>query len=279
MLNNQYTDCNITALQWRVPSATVIRCTGDFMAPNTIVVAPIPSLVSSSVGTYWQQPNKPAFNTRAEGLDEISARSTLYREVQPSGGYRGGGNDSDSTIVASDAQQGEPGGVLRIYAQGSISFTSISAGGDGGGPNAVSGGGAGGMVVLVSGTGISGIGPGLLEAIGRGGSVSQDRGLPEGGGGGGGILHLIAPSISGITTDVSGGARGGCSANCLKGLILGFDDFGGAGGGFGGYGGKGRISAGPGSGGTPPEDGGDGYVFQFTGDPLSVLDVDRLILW
>ena len=153
-----------------VPSGLVIRVTGNVSIGGPITVGPTANPIGGCSPVY------------GSGLIAVTAR-TLLRPSTPGGG-----------------------GTIVILAMGSIvvnSSGSISAPGPAGQDQVVAAG-AGGIVILASRTSISNLG--ALQATGGNGANQTCCNAAAGGGGGGGIVHLIGPSLSAGSANVSGGS-------------------------------------------------------------------------
>lgn len=277
--NNQFTDCTIHALQWRVPSGLVLKCTGTFTAQGILVSTIDPADGGSGPSPVVNPRFAPGTGAvAATGLDAISAAETLYKPLQPQDGKLGHDEGQGASLrQAIDSTDSAAGGEIRIYAGGAIDVSDVLAGGTQAGSNSTNGGGGGGLIALLSGTSITIGSGGVIEAQGGAGASSQLIGTPIGGGGGGGVVHLIAPTITvDGTINVNGGVPGTCISGCNAGFSLHENDMGGAGGASVGGGGHGMAANGAAANPNPSVAGGAGRIFQLEADPEDVVDVRRL---
>ena len=122
--------------------------------------------------------------------------------------WAGGGGGAGFSTASSPTRGGTGGGFLIIMAKdGIINSGTIRANGEIG-SLAGAGGGGGGFVILISKVEVTN--NGLIEAKGANGR-SSNADSAAGGGGGGGFIHLMAPSVTQGTTDVTGGTVGSTS--------------------------------------------------------------------
>ena len=191
-----------------VPSGLTIRVAGNVTIAGAIVVGanpfvnvaggiPHPGVCSTAVPL--------GASGIANGVGGTAVNDAVARlVVNPD--FSGGGNGSGIAGV-----HGFGGGVLRIFASGTISVTgSIAANGvagTNGAANNSGGGGAGGVVTLASSTSISNAGT-ISANGGAGGNGSVAPARAASGGGGGGIIHLLSPSNTAGSLTVTGGAGG-----------------------------------------------------------------------
>lgn len=216
--NLQFTSFTVeTGVTLTIPSGAVIRCTGAFTNQGTIVVEtgafgsrqvastslvdgsyvpaePGVSLRAASNGEYGNNTGNASAGSGGVGLSLFQAGMVL-RPGPKAGGGSGG-------AYAQDGARG--GGSIVVLAKGAISNEgAIAANGES--LPARRGGGGGGVVVLASAASVNNTG--TISAVGGNGGVS-DSFAGVGGGGGGGIVHMIAPSVTPGTSDVSAGTAG-----------------------------------------------------------------------
>lgn len=220
----------------RVPSGSVIRCTGTFRNGGTIIVEPA-LRQSQRVGEDGTVARLPSSGGEAAGGASggrplpLAAIASLRPNLLSGGeGAREPSEDG-----------GYGGGSLFVVCRGSVLNDGIitAKGADGIEPGR--GGGGGGVVVLGSNESVEN--RGVISALGGSGapfvaSGADQVGRAPGGGGGGGIIHLIAPSvIQEGTINVTGGAGGPSSGpGSISALLY---TGGSGGGGCGGQGGRG----------------------------------------
>lgn len=275
--NLQFTDFTIAnGRTLTVPTGTVIRCTGTFTNGGAIVVN------VGAAGSHRNNANSttvegalttanPGVSRRAPGNGEIGANA----DVQDAG--FGGANVDQLTarnLVMSipfggggggtgfNGSAGAGGGSFVVLAKtGIVNTGTISANGS---TSANGGGGAGGIIVLASMTSVSNTG--TINANGANGADSNIS-LAACGGGGGGIIHLLAPTVTAGTTNVTAGS-GGSTATAPTNSPR---SSGAGGGGCGGAGGTGSnvSTAGGTQGGTTAA--AAGYTLTSVVDPTSLF--------
>ena len=304
-LNLQYTTCTVAAgATLRVPSGTIIRCSGEANIFGSIIAStaasggsfriltsnspvadpdiefsaapPMPGFYSSSVpgfgmrapANFGKQGGEAAFSL-------LSLSSGLSAPVSKIGTI-GGGGGAGAFIIGTG---GRGGGVVQLYAKDGITVASagsISATGASGGVGG--GGGAGGIIVLASPRFVTNNGAISIKG-GNGGSAGNISLSPDlsvnvfnvgaGGGGSGGVLHLLSPSINEGTVSKDGGAQGGGVTFTNSALPSAGGGGGGSCGNSGGAGG--RVLANATASEAPVTQAGSGLVIQMVGDPTSTL--------
>jgi hypothetical protein len=188
----QFSSFTITATgSLAVPSGLVIRVTGNVTIAGPIVVGPAPGIPSANWGGGCAPYSVRFYGVGLPGLSSLKARTLL----RPSFSQGGGGY---LTILAT--------GNILIASTGSISAPGVAGstwvyGVGGPSPNAS----AGGIVILASKTAITNLGS--LRAVGGDGANQTCCEYAAGGGGGGGIIHLLGPSLTLGSYNVSGGGR------------------------------------------------------------------------
>ncbi len=172
-----------------IPAGLVIRVRGNATIGGAVVVAPSPTWPEGGCAP----PLVHASDGTAAALSPFDARRFLRVTPEIFGG-----------------------GMMTLLARGSILITptgSISAPGVAGKTMPVElapglfNAGAGGVLILASRTGVTNLG--TLTA--KGGDGADQTHAYAGGGGGGGIVHLLGPSLSAGSSDVSGGAAANLS--------------------------------------------------------------------
>lgn len=271
----QFTDFTIDAGAYLgVPSGTIIRVTGTFTNNGTLAA------IEAITGQDELVAGAPPSPAPQSGIGMTSAASAQIGAattfVRGGGGGRGittrlqarmvlnpgpkGGGGGGSTLMG---RGGDGGATVIVLAHGAIvnsATGNINANGypaDFGG-----GGGGGGVVILASATSVTN--DGTIEAHG-GDAMGIAMMSGAGGGGGGGIIHLLAPTITQGTCNVSGGMGGGA------GTVM--NDPRGGGGGGGGAGGFGGSGGGVQTNGTAAagQNGQQGWALTTTGDPSSLF--------
>jgi hypothetical protein len=245
--NFQYTDVTVSG-NWTVPSGTVIRCTGTFMVDPgyTITVDYGIPLADGNPEKGLSKFPPLGYDIGGIGLSIVEAASILRPGV-----FAGGTGDDGYT----GADGGAGGGSFSVRAQGAITINGTIAADGGDSPLSTNngsggGGGGGGFIVFASQTSVTN--NGIINA--RGGDGSDALAANNaGGGGGGGVVHILAPSITEGTVNVSGGSPGG-------NITPGDTSSSGAGGAMGGNGGRGSYNLG--SGGWTAEGGGVGHIIK-----------------
>ena len=236
---------------------------GRVTEPSATTLAP--SRLPANRGLAYRSPAPGEYGTNVDvvpggvggqGLTNAEAR-TLTRLI---GVSFGSGGEAGAGSVAG----GSGGGGIALYCKGGIEIGAAgqirAAGGNG---SSGSGGGAGGLIILASETSV--VNSGSIQAAGgRGGNSLVS--CAAGGGGGGGIIHVLAPSITIGTTNVSGGSGGNSSTSTSSSSRFG----GAGGGGFGGDGGTGSTVLADNTP-TAASSGTDGFVVQSLLDPTSLL--------
>lgn len=259
-----------------VPTGVTFRCSGTFVNNGTIVIQTearggvidggtvsgfVPSMAAPDNGDTPGGTSFPAYDgdgtfssTLAGGSGgQAPARATVVSNLTSL--QSGGGGGSGSTAGLG----GHGGGIVRIYASGSITNAGaiVADGGTG------YGGGGGGLVALASNTSI--VNSGSISARGGAGeSASTVTGVSAGGGGG--AVLFIAPSVTEGTVNVSGGSGG---ANASVSSTVTRSGGGGGGSGMGGAGGTGGSVTGMTS--TDATVGVDGFSLTLDQDPLEVI--------
>ncbi len=282
--NYQFTDVTIDAgVTLRVASGTVLRCTGTFTNYGTIWV----STGAGGGGTNFNGGNMPQSGVRpadaglsngAAGSGSVSVNGDYaygglggrglerYEAINIVNPGRLGGGGGGATGTSFGIEAGRGGGTLVVLAAGAIlnaAGATVMADGTAGFGDGT-GGGGGGIVVLASKTSVQQ--EGMLTAKGSGG-MSQNQNVGAGGGGGGGIVHLIAPSLSGFgEVHVEGGAAGFTNTIGPSNRYFG-------GGGGGACGGSGGVGAGFDQGGMmiAPGMGSTGHFFETQTDPTALF--------
>jgi hypothetical protein len=247
----------------KVPSGTILRCTGRFENNGTIIVSPYaqgglygtpikngdtgplqpanPGISRVVAGNGLSGPPSTAIDGGEPGLGLTEAEARTILKPGPLGG---GGGGAASLVGGYNLAGSQGGGTITILCAGGITNSGSilvngqnpsTPGGAGG-----AGGGAGGIVILASQGNI--VNSGHIEAKGSDGlapfAAVNNAG---GGGGGGGIVHLLAPSVDVVsgTIDVSGGKGWPAGTNAGGGpAYRGSGGAGGSLGGAGGYGGS-----------------------------------------
>jgi hypothetical protein len=212
-----------------VPSGLILRATGAVNISGNLVV-----LANGGSPVATQAPTLGSSSTSGTGGVAINALLARQLTVPPLlfGGAGGAGNNGL-------ANQGVAGGTLTLFAgdtltlgglvkaDGTAGYTDVDA------TKNVGGGGSGGFLTLAARNGITIQGTGLVTARGgQGGNGNSTLGNRPGGGGGGGVIHLIAPTLAGVSLGSSVLVNGGpAGAGALSG---GYSGGGGACGGNGG---------------------------------------------
>ncbi len=245
----------------RVPSGTVVRCTGDVVIDGALVAMngalggdvdfnaenadlfQFPAIRTPDAGVARGPAGFGEIDdagrdarpgTGGAGLAELQARGLRA----PLLGGGGGGGD----------RAGDGGAALTLVARGAITVNGTISANGGPALGAGGGGGAGGVLILAAGQAVTlagaiaargGAGGAVgTITIGDGANAVPVLAVAGGGGGGGGIVHLIAPSITVQPTaavDITGGP-GGLGLRTVAAITrMG----GGGGGGAGGSGGNG----------------------------------------
>jgi len=194
-LNFQFTSCSISA-SFTVPSGTVIRCSEGLTITGTgsFNVEVAPSGLEQGIPT---SPSHSNYHYALKAVNKVVAAQIFQPPINAGGSGMNG-----------------PGGSLVIRAKGAINIQasgSINANGS----NATqhdyygTGGGAGGFLIIASQTSITNAGTVSVT----GGNGHQGGGLyggdADGPGGGGGIVHMLAPTITEGTVNISGGLKSG----------------------------------------------------------------------
>lgn len=231
--NLMFTDFTVNAgVELRLPSGTVIRCTGTFTNNGNIVVTTtgasggspdgtIPGMIQASIGLP-----DPGISTEAAHMGEFGD-DTRFRQGGGGGsgllslqgrfllhpGVKGGGGG----MGAFDNGGGDGGGTLTVLAQAAVvngATGIINADASGGAEG--SGGGGGGIIILASLGSVTN--NGTMSANGGDGGPSNNM-TSSGGGGGGGIINMLAPVVNqgaGASASVAGGAGGAAILNSVN---------------------------------------------------------------
>lgn len=247
-LSAQFENCLIeTGVTFQLRPGVTLRCRGTFTnRGNLSVVAGLGS-DNGGFALFFNGATAP-FVRSAAGAFSIGtpAGSGIF---SASGGFVTGGRAESNSVVLDTARMirdplyafggggapglslsglvnsgGSGGGGLLVLAKEGISNEGIISANGASSPDPGAGGGAGGTIILASPAFV--INTGTLEAQGgNGANASANVGF--GGGGSGGFIHLISPSVTEGTTDVTPGLTG----TVPQGLIPNFARSGGGAGG------------------------------------------------
>jgi hypothetical protein len=291
--NKQCTDIIIASGQTaKVPSGTVLRCTGRFENYGTIIVSPYAqgglygtSIKNGDIGAL--QPAHPGISRVVAGNGLSGPPSTAIEGGEPGlglteaeartilkpGPLGGGGGGAASLVGGYNLAGSQGGGTITILCAGGITNAgSILANGQKPStPEGVggAGGGAGGIVIIASQGSITNTGD--IETKGSNGLAPFPAGYNAGGGGGGGgIVHLLAPSVDVLsgTIDVSGGK--GWPAGTIPAGAPAYRGSGGSGGSLGGAGGYGGSWTEQDTY-QESQDGKPGYILTTNSDPTGLF--------
>lgn len=230
----------------RIPSGTVIRCTGSFVNRGSIIVERGLGQ-AQRVGDNGSLITIPSSRGQSAqgGAGGRALPQAAIVSLRP-GLFAGG----EGARTVNDSG-GEGGGSLFIISRGQLRNEGTISANGGNATQSGRGGGAGGFLVFGSEDSILNLG--RLEVSGGAGAAfspsgPEDAGLGPGGGGGGGIVFLISPSVTSSGPAQLSGGSGGGGVGVITALFYTGGWGGGGSGGKGGAGGNvaadGVISAG-----------------------------------
>jgi hypothetical protein len=233
--NLQFTDFTVNpGVTLKVPSGTIIRCTGNVTINGVIDVGfgaepgvgpffpegfgvTFPGVTPSHPGvalSFAVQGDMGTTQNRMRGGVGGKGLGGLQRRMLTRPGTFGGGAGATSLLTHVLGRRGGGSvviitqGTLNVGAQGALhanaeTWSGAAVPGVGG-----AGGGGGGVIILASMDSITNAG--TLTANGSDGEVSGNNEAP-GGGGGGGMVHLLAPDVTAGTVLALGGGAGASS--------------------------------------------------------------------
>ncbi len=240
-----------------VPAGTTIRCSGTFTNNGTLTVKPGAQMAGHDNFAFGATPDiysvghpgdsfraavGGAYYTNATGAPVVVQGGKGGRGIPRAtavtsfNSFRIGGGSGSGWHRDSNVNDGDGGGLVRIYCDGPITNNgAINAPGESGNTgNFGVGGGGGGILILASLQRVDNT-SGTIDASGGNGGPSDIYG-GAGGGGGGGIVIFAAAVIQSVgAIDVSGGSPGATAIQVNNLYRVG----GGAGGASGGDGGDG----------------------------------------